>query len=219
MEDDRFDALVRGLGRGRSRRGVLGVLAGTTLGALVAMPRVEEAEAACRDIFDVCTSTKQCCGHKHHKRICAENPQINDQEPTCCIPEGKRCDFGGQCCANGNCNGNTHRCEILVTSDRAVKTDLATVDGQAVLAQVAALPISSWRYQSDDPAVRHIGPMAQDFAAVFQVGDDDRAIHVVDGQGVALAAIQGLTQELRTLQAENAALAARVADLEGRQKA
>jgi cell division protein FtsB len=39
---------------------------------------------------------------------------------------------------------------------------------------------------------------------------------VVDGQGVALAAIQGLTQELRTLQAENAALAARVARLEGR---
>ena len=28
MEDERFDALLRGLGRGASRRGVLGVLAG-----------------------------------------------------------------------------------------------------------------------------------------------------------------------------------------------
>jgi cell division protein FtsB len=61
--------------------------------------------------------------------------------------------------------------------------------------------------------------MAQDFAAAFNVGDDDRRIHVVDGQGVALAAIQGLTQELRALQAENAALAARVADLEGQREA
>jgi trimeric autotransporter adhesin len=97
-----------------------------------------------------------------------------------------------------------------------VKADFATVDGQAVLAQVASLPIQSWRYRTEDPAVRHIGPMAQNFAAAFNVGDNDRHIHVVDGQGVALAAIQGLTQELRALQAANAALAARVADLEGR---
>jgi hypothetical protein len=61
--------------------------------------------------------------------------------------------------------------------------------------------------------------MAQDFAAAFHVGDDDRRIHVVDGQGVALAAIQGLTQELRALRAENATLAARVAELEGRRNA
>ena len=98
-----------------------------------------------------------------------------------------------------------------------MKTDFATVDGQAVLAQVAALPVQSWRYRTEDPAVRHIGPMAQDFAAAFHLGDDDRHIHVVDGQGVALAAIQGLRQEVRTLQADNAALAARVTALEGRQ--
>jgi hypothetical protein len=99
-------------------------------------------------------------------------------------------------------------------SDRAVKADFATVDGQAVLAQIAALPIQSWRYQHEEATVRHIGPMAQDFAAAFHVGDDERRIHVVDGQGVALAAIQGLLEELRVLRAENAALAARVATLE-----
>jgi hypothetical protein len=79
------------------------------------------------------------------------------------------------------------RCGIVV-SDRAVNADFATVDGLAVLARVAALPIQSWRYRTEEPAVRHIGPMAQDFAAAFQVGDDDRHIHVVDAQGVALPA-------------------------------
>jgi hypothetical protein len=100
-----------------------------------------------------------------------------------------------------------------------MKTDFATVDGPAVLAQVAALPIQSWRYRTEDPAFRHIGPMAQDFAAAFNVGNDDRHIHAVDGQGVALAAIQGLLQELRALQAENATLMARVSALEGRLEA
>jgi hypothetical protein len=73
--------------------------------------------------------------------------------------------------------------------DRAVKADFTTVDGQTVLVQVASLPIQSWRYRTEDSTVRHIGPMAQDFAAASQMGDDDRHIHVVDGQGVALAAI------------------------------
>jgi hypothetical protein len=44
-------------------------------------------------------------------------------------------------------------------------------------------------------------------------------VHAVDGQGVALAAIQGLLQELRTLQAQHAVLTARVAALESRQEA
>jgi len=47
--------------------------------------------------------------------------------------------------------------------------------------------------------------MAQDFAAAFGVGDDDRHIHVVDASGVALASIQALhqvvQQQARELQA------------------
>jgi hypothetical protein len=57
--------------------------------------------------------------------------------------------------------------------------------------------------------------MAQEFAATFGVGDNDCLIHPVDGHGVALAAIhQGLAAELERLCEENAALAARVVDLE-----
>jgi hypothetical protein len=93
-----------------------------------------------------------------------------------------------------------------LVSDRNAKADFAPVDGRAVLAGVAALPIRTWRYRGDDPGVRHLGPMAQDFAAAFGVGADDRVIHAVDGQGVALAAVQALHQELRTMAARLATL-------------
>lgn len=83
-----------------------------------------------------------------------------------------------------------------------------------MLARVRTLPISTWNYTSDDASIRHIGPMAQDFAAAFGVGVDDRHIHPVDGQGVALAAIQGLVAELDRLRDENAALAGRITALE-----
>src|SRR5579862_3988581 len=98
---------------------------------------------------------------------------------------------------------------VVLVSDRLTKEAFAPVDAQAILAQVAQLPIETWNYRDQDPSVRHIGPMAQDFAALFTVGEDDRHIHTVDGIGVALAAIQGLAQrlavqetELQTLRAE-----------------
>jgi hypothetical protein len=43
--------------------------------------------------------------------------------------------------------------------------------------------------------------MAQDFAAAFGVGDDDRHIHTVDASGVALAAIQALAARLAAAEA------------------
>lgn len=76
------------------------------------------------------------------------------------------------------------------------------------------LRLARWNYTSDDPASRHIGPMAQDFAAIFGVGTDDRHIHPLDGQGVALAAIQGLSAEMVSLRDENVRLADRIAVLE-----
>ena len=101
-----------------------------------------------------------------------------------------------------------------ITSDRAQKANLASVDPVDMLHRVRELPIATWNYTSEDAAIRHIGPMAQDFAATFGVGGDDRHIHPIDGHGVALAAIQGLAAELERLREENATLAARLAALE-----
>jgi len=65
-----------------------------------------------------------------------------------------------------------------------------------VLQRVIALPVSQWSYKAEDPKVRHLGPMAQDFYAAFKLGQDDKHIGTVDEEGVALAAIQGLNQKL-----------------------
>jgi hypothetical protein len=92
------------------------------------------------------------------------------------------------------------------SSDRNLKTGFAEVDVEAVLAGVRQLPITTWSYREDDPRVRHIGPMAQDFAAAFGVGDDDRRIHTVDASGVALAAIQALAARLEAAEARIAEL-------------
>ncbi len=94
-------------------------------------------------------------------------------------------------------------------SDRAAKENYEPVDGREVLERLAAVPIQTWNYRSQDPAIRHIGPVAQDFYAAFGVGEDDTHISTVDADGVALAAIQGLYD----LSQEQAA---RIAELEGR---
>jgi len=44
--------------------------------------------------------------------------------------------------------------------------------------------------------------MAQDFFAAFRVGTDDKHISMVDADGVALAAIQGLDRKLQDKDAE-----------------
>jgi hypothetical protein len=111
MEPTRLDQIAIALGRRGSRRVLLSALtkatAGTTLAALVTVPGRQEAAARCLPLFEVCTSSKECCRHKRKRRICAANPQINDQENTCCIPEGKRCSFGGQCCGTLLCVGTS----------------------------------------------------------------------------------------------------------------
>ncbi len=100
-------------------------------------------------------------------------------------------------------------------SDRDQKEHFATVDEQGVLARLAEIPITTWNYQSQDPSIRHIGPMAQDFYAAFGVGQDDTHISTLDADGVALAAIQGLYQLVQEQAAQIAALEARVTALEG----
>jgi hypothetical protein len=62
--------------------------------------------------------------------------------------------------------------------------------------------------------VRHIGPMAQDFHAAFNVGGSDRMISMVDGNGIALASIQALYQMVQEKDQKIAALESRLAHLE-----
>ena len=91
-------------------------------------------------------------------------------------------------------------------SDRNGKDHIVPVDPQEVLSKVAALPIATWNWKSQDAAIRHMGPMAQDFAAAFGLGETPRGINTVDSEGVALAAIKGLYEQLQLKDRELAAL-------------
>jgi hypothetical protein len=94
-------------------------------------------------------------------------------------------------------------------SDRNAKENFTTVAAREILERVALLPLTTWNYKSQEKSIRHIGPMAQDFASAFHVGEDDRHITTVDESGVALAAIQGLNQKLEeALKAKDAELKA-----------
>ncbi|REF00845.1 tail fiber domain-containing protein [Thermomonospora umbrina] len=74
------------------------------------------------------------------------------------------------------------------------------VDGHDILDKVAALPISTWRYQWEPAHVRHLGPMAQDWKAAFGLGEHDTRINTVDANGVALVAIQALHRRITELE-------------------
>lgn len=87
-------------------------------------------------------------------------------------------------------------------SDRAIKEHIAPVDQRAILQRVTELPIASWNYTAQPPSIRHIGPMAQDFAAAFGVGESDKQINLIDANGVALAAIQALAAQVQAQQVE-----------------
>ena len=78
---------------------------------------------------------------------------------------------------------------------------------------MAALPITTWSYKQD-PGVRHIGPMAEDFFSAFAVGADAKGISVTDSAGVTLAAIQGLNQVVQEKDKEITDLKSRVEALE-----
>jgi hypothetical protein len=97
----------------------------------------------------------------------------------------------------GYFNGNVRVTgTINPPSDRHVKRNFETVNARAVLDKVAALSIQTWAYTNDANGSRHLGPVAQDFKAAFDLGSDDKSIATVDADGVALAAIQGLNQKL-----------------------
>ena len=66
------------------------------------------------------------------------------------------------------------------------------MDPQRVLAMLSTVPIRTWVFKRD-PAVRHIGPVSEEFHAAFDLaGHDVRHLSVTDVNGVTLAALQGL---------------------------
>lgn len=95
--------------------------------------------------------------------------------------------------------GGTLLTNVMMPSDINIKQNIQSINPETILQTVSALALSAWEYKSR-PGERHIGPMAQDFQAAFELGADDTSISVVDASGVALASIQALEARNRALQ-------------------
>lgn len=102
---------------------------------------------------------------------------------------------------NGAGNGNgaflTNGGVWTNASDRNKKENFSNLNGSVILRKIAALPITQWRYKGSSEY--HIGPMAQDFKATFNLGTDDKSISTIDPAGIALLAIQQLIKENESL--------------------
>jgi hypothetical protein len=98
-------------------------------------------------------------------------------------------------------------------SDANSKTHVTPIDHRETLRRISELPVTSWEYKQD-PTHRYIGPMAQDFHQVFELGVDERYISTLDADGVALSALKGLIEELREGKERSATQARRLAELE-----
>ena len=83
--------------------------------------------------------------------------------------------------------------ELNVPSDVNIKEGFQEIDAKEILRKVKNLPITRWNYIKDENDTSHVGPMAQDFAAAFQLGKSDKHISTVDSDGISLAAIKGLS--------------------------
>jgi len=98
-------------------------------------------------------------------------------------------------------------------SDSNAKTDITAVDHHKVLEKIDSLPVTTWQYLHE-PERPRIGPMAQDFRETFGLGFDDKHISTLDADGVTLAALKGLIEELQERKDRSAAQAQRLVELE-----
>jgi hypothetical protein len=101
-------------------------------------------------------------------------------------------------------------------SDRNRKEHFQTITGEDILSRLRDVPVSSWNYKTQDVAIRHIGPMAQDLYAAFGMGESDLLINTVDIDGINMAATKAVAERTDSLRAENARLRTKVEDLEAR---
>jgi hypothetical protein len=90
-------------------------------------------------------------------------------------------------------------------SDKNLKEDFQKEDAKMILRKINQLNIERWKYKGTDNEY-HIGPIAQDFYKLFNLGVDDRSISTIDPSGIALLAIQALSNENDSLKAEITAL-------------
>lgn len=115
------------------------------------------------------------------------------------------------CGANLSIGGNW-----VNASDRNQKENFEAINSGELLEKIAELPITSWNYKNERKDIRHIGPVAQDFRALFGVGSDDKHISTIDPAGIALAGIKELAEKNKKLENNYALLMQEIKKLQER---
>lgn len=207
--DERATALTCLLRVARDRRAAVAGIAA----ALGAIGR-EEADASqqqrrrrrrrdrCHRVRQTCNRASDCCN------TLACEPVDGLPGEHCCRRQREGCSGDDDCCGFLFCTPGG-ACDVP-DSDRALKANFASVDAGDLLARVSQLPIAGWCAAGGGAVEHRMRPHPGAFAATFGVGGDETRIHVLDGQGVVLAAIQGAARQMDELRAEAAALRARI---------
>lgn len=97
-------------------------------------------------------------------------------------------------------------------SSRASKEHIRRLDPDRVLEGLGSLGVFEWSYSGKD--ARHYGPMAEDFHALFGLGQDARHLAPGDLAGVAVASAKALDSRTRAFQEELEEKEARIEALE-----
>ncbi len=88
-------------------------------------------------------------------------------------------------------------------SDSTMKENIKSINPNDYLQKLNDLEVYTWNYKTQDPSIRHIGPMAQDFHQVFGFGTDPTRINSGDFDGINLVLIKALNEKMETLHSQN----------------
>lgn len=85
-------------------------------------------------------------------------------------------------------------------SDENAKKGIKSIKGTNILNKLENMPVKEWEYKESTgmEGGKHIGPMAQDFAAAF--GGDGKSIDIATALGTNLVGIQQLAKRVKKLE-------------------
>lgn len=105
----------------------------------------------------------------------------------------------------------------VTASSKTMKDDYKEINPDGVLAKIDQLPIMEWHFKGTEDSIRHIGPFAEDFHALFNLnGADNTMISPTDEMGITLVGVKALSQQIKTLQAQNSRLEQQIKELNER---
>jgi hypothetical protein len=136
--------------------------------------------------------------------------------------------FRSNATLTNGCNIAAGGASITCASSITLKENFLDVDGSDVLARMRRIPVNTWNYIDEGRQSRHMGPFAEDFWREFGLGSEPLAIGHLDIDGVNFAGVKALdartlqmqgtidsqARQIEQLQADKAAMEARIARLE-----